>query len=188
MSINPTVALVQKLRLSLQPVFQIMTRQTPARFEDRTGARCDLFLGWPGLGLLGSRGFGLVSVFLIFHVLAVGCALARGSLALAKTMPTPDGTGQTFNCNNFSASQGMARGFDCKASMLNCKCSWQLAAVNRTGSETESVFPVANEEFSGTPRLNPAMGMGYAFSRRHGSDGWFLWPVTLTCVKIFYQS
>ena len=84
-------------------------------------------------------------------------------------MPTPDGTGQTFNCNNFSASQGMARGFDCKASMLNCKCSWQLAAVNRTGSGTESVFPGVNEEFSDTLRLNPAMGMRYAFSHPHGS-------------------
>jgi hypothetical protein len=63
----------------------------------------------------------------------------------------------------------MARGFDCIATMLNGKGSWLLAAMNRTGSGTESVFPEVNEEFSGTPRLNPAMGMGYAFSRRHGS-------------------
>jgi hypothetical protein len=83
-----------------------MTRQTPARFEDRTGARCDLFLGWPGLGLLGSRGFGLVSVFLIFHVLAVGCALARGSLALAKTMPTPEGTAKPSIATTFRLLKG----------------------------------------------------------------------------------
>jgi hypothetical protein len=88
-------------------------------------------------------------------------------------MPTPDGTGQAFNCNGFSASQEMARGFDCKASMLNCKCSWPLAAVKRIGSETESVFLGVNEEFSGTPRLNPAMGMGYAFCDLHGS-GWLV--------------
>ena len=81
----------------------------------------------------------------------------------------------------------MARGFDSKASMLNGKCSWQLAAVNRTGNGTESMFPAANEEFSGTPRLNPAMGMGYAFSRRHGSGGWFLWPVITISVKFFIQ-
>ena len=102
-------------------------------------------------------------------------------------MPTPEGTGQTFNCNGFSAAQEMARGFDCKASMLNCKGSWPLAAGNRTGSGTEYVFPVANEEFSGTPRLNPAMGMGYAFCDLHGSGGWFLWPVTPTSVKFLSQ-
>ncbi|MGA2789008.1 MAG: hypothetical protein ABSF60_15920 [Verrucomicrobiota bacterium] len=74
--------------------------------------------------------------------------------------------------HNFSAAQELARGFDCKASMLHCKCSWPLAAVNWTGSVAESVFPVANEEFSGTSHLNPAMGMGYAFSGRDGSGGW----------------
>jgi hypothetical protein len=89
--------------------------------------------------------------------------------------------------HTFSAPQEKARGFDCKASMLNCKGSWRLAAVNRTGGETESVFHGVNEEFSGAPRLNPAMGMGYAFSRRHGSGGWFLWPVTPTSVKFSNQ-
>jgi hypothetical protein len=71
--------------------------------------------------------------------------------------------------------------------MLNCKHSWPLATVNQTGSTIESVFPGVNEEFSGYPRLNPAMGMGYAFSGRHGSGGWFLWPVTPTSVKFFIQ-
>ena len=108
-------------------------------------------------------------------------------MALAKTMPTSDWIDQSFKCNNFSAPQEMARGFDCKASMLNCKGSWPLAAVNRTGSETESAFPGVNEEFSGTPRLNEAMGMGYAFSSPHGSGGWFLWPATSASVKFFSQ-
>ncbi|MGO8682007.1 MAG: hypothetical protein ACLQUR_01940 [Limisphaerales bacterium] len=102
-------------------------------------------------------------------------------------MPTVDETGQTFNCNGFSAPQELARGFDCKANILHCKDSSQLATVNRTGSGTESLFLGVNEEFSGTPRLNPAMGMGYAFSRHHGSDGWFLWPVVPTSVKFFNQ-
>ena len=108
-------------------------------------------------------------------------------MALAEIMPTSDWAGQAFNCNNFSAPQEMARGFGCKASMLNCKGSWPLAAVNRTGSETESAFPGVNEEFSGTPRLNEAMGMGYAFSSPHGSGGWFLWPATSASVKFFSQ-
>jgi len=90
-------------------------------------------------------------------------------MALAKPMPRLDWTDQAFNYSNFSAPQEKARGFDGKASMLNCKGSSQLAAMNRTGSGIKSVFPVANEEFLGTPRLDPAMGMGYAFSRRHGS-------------------
>jgi hypothetical protein len=71
--------------------------------------------------------------------------------------------------------------------MLNGKGAWPLAAVNWTGSVAEFVFPVANEEFSGTSRLNPAMGMGYAFCDLHGSGGWFLWPVTPTSVKFFIQ-
>jgi hypothetical protein len=108
-------------------------------------------------------------------------------MALAEIMPTSDWAGQAFNFNNFSAPQEMARGFDCKASMLNCKCSWPLAAVNRNGSGTESAFPGVNEEFSGTPRLNEAMGMGYAFSSPHGSGGWFLWPATSASVKFFSQ-
>jgi len=89
--------------------------------------------------------------------------------------------------HTFSAPQEKARGFDCKASMLNCKGSWRLAAVNRTESRIESAFPGVNEEFSGTPRLNPAMGMGYAFSGLHGSGGWFLWPVIPISVKFFIQ-
>jgi hypothetical protein len=108
-------------------------------------------------------------------------------MALAETMPMSDATGQTFNCNGFSASQELARGFDCKASMLNCKGSWPLTTANRTGSWIESVFPRVNEGFSETPRPNPALGTGYAFSRRHGSGGWFLWPVTPTSVKFFIQ-
>ena len=108
-------------------------------------------------------------------------------MALAKPMPRLDWTDQAFNYSNFSAPQEKARGFDGKASMLNCKGSWPLAAVNRTGSETESAFPGVNEEFSGTPRLNPAMGMGYAFSGLHGSGGWFLWPVIPISVKFFIQ-
>ena len=250
MSINLTVALVQKLRLSLQPVFQIMARQTSARFVDCTSARCDLFVGWPGLGLLEDHGFGLMSVFLIFHVLAVGCAWARCICSVGLGVPPAPQPGG-FTCfvsaaaqsdvastgrarcpnisrtpasssankiftfmiepssewfqnlsgdhandecdrpnlqlHNFSAPQERARGFDCKASMLNGKGAWPLAAVNWTGSVAESVFPVANEEFSGTSRLNPAMGMGYAFCDLHGSGGWFLWPVTPTSVKFFIQ-
>jgi len=89
--------------------------------------------------------------------------------------------------HTFSAPQEKARGFDCKASMLHCKYSWPLAAVNQTGSGTESAFLGVNEEFSGTPRLNPAMGTGYAFSRRHGSGSWFLWPVIPTSVKFLSQ-
>jgi hypothetical protein len=108
-------------------------------------------------------------------------------MALAKTMPTPDGTAQAFNCNGFSAPQEMAHGFDCKASMLNCKGSWPLTAVNRTESRIESAFPGVNEKFSVFPRLNPAMGMGYAFCDLPGSGGWFLWPVTPTSVKFFIQ-
>jgi hypothetical protein len=62
-----------------------------------------------------------------------------------------NGTGQTFNCNDFSAPQKPAREFDGKANILHCKDSSQLAAANRNGSGTEFWFPVANEDFQ-SPR------------------------------------
>ena len=104
MSINLTVALVQQLRLSLQPVFQIMARQTSARFVDCTSARCDLFVGWPGLGLLEDHGFGLMSVFLIFHVLAVGCAWARCICSVGLGVPPAPQPGG-FTCFVSAAAQ-----------------------------------------------------------------------------------
>jgi hypothetical protein len=62
--------LAQKLRLSLHPVFQIMARQAAGRYVDRTSARRDLFVGWPGLLLLEGGSLRLASALVVFHVLA----------------------------------------------------------------------------------------------------------------------
>jgi hypothetical protein len=108
-------------------------------------------------------------------------------MALAETVPTSDGADYAFDCNNFQIPLGTARGFECKASMLNCKKIWQVAAVKRTENEIKSIISMASKEFAGTRLMNMAMRTINACSSCQKSGGWFWWRATFASVKLFSQ-